>query len=420
MNALLKKPTQLISGNIQLSGSKSLSNRVLIIQTLSKLHFKINNLSDSDDTKHLQNALEIIADNSNETKTIDVGHAGTDMRFLTALLAITNGSFILTGSERLQQRPIKPLVSALLELGADINYLNKEGFPPLKINGKSLQAKKLSIESHISSQFISAILMIAPYLKNGLELKLVGSSVSVPYINMTVDLMKTFGSSVEWNENLISIKPAPYNYSEINFNIESDWSSASYYYSLVALSPIGTRIQISTLQKNSLQSDSACSIIYNDFGVETVFNNDIIELQKKENHKTKILKLDFITCPDIAQTIACTCLALNRGFVFTGLQTLVVKETNRIEALKNEFLKFNKTLHITESSISFHANEKNEPLETPIIIDTYNDHRMAMAFAPLCLIYNNLQINNADVVSKSYPTFWEDLKDIGIPMSLSH
>ncbi len=420
MNALLKKPTQPISGNIQLSGSKSISNRVLIIQALSKLHFKINNLSESDDTKHLQKALELITENSNRIKTIDVGHAGTDMRFLTALLSITEGEFILTGSDRLKQRPFKPLVSALLELGADINYLNKNGFPPLKITGKTLQGKKLNIDSHISSQFISAILMIAPYIKNGLKLELVGTSVSVPYINMTIDIMKTFGASVEWNENLITIKPAPYNYPENNFNIESDWSSASYYYSIVALSPIGTRIQISTLQKNSLQPDSACSIIYNGFGVETIFNNNTIELHKKENHQTEILKIDFITCPDIAQTIACTCLALNRGFDFTGLQTLVVKETNRIEALKNEFQKFNKTLHTTESSISFHVNEKNESLETPIEIDTYNDHRMAMAFAPLCLIYNNLQINNADVVSKSYPAFWEDLKRLEISISLAH
>lgn len=411
---VLHKPSTPINGSIQLSGSKSLSNRALIIKALSKLTFELNNISESDDTKHLQKALELISENGNKITTIDVGHAGTDMRFLTALLSITQGKYILTGSERLQKRPIAPLVKALRELGAIIHYEKNEGYPPIKIIGKKLDGGKLTIASHVSSQFISALLMIASCLKNGLELELVGETVSTPYIAMTIDVMKTFGAEVLWSNKTITIKPSGYIFEKNNFDIESDWSSASYFYSLVALSPIGTRIQISTLQKTSLQADAFCATIYRYFGVETVFNTSTIELIKKENHQTEVLKLDFMNCPDIAQTLACTCLGLNSSFEFTGLQTLVVKETNRIDALKNEFLKFNKTLSITHQSISFDSNQNNKSFEKPIIIDTYNDHRMAMAFAPLCLVYDNIQINDSEVVSKSYPNFWNDLKSIGI------
>lgn len=413
-NILLHKPLSSIAGSIALSGSKSLSNRVLIIKALSGIDVKLNNLSTSDDTKYLQRALELIKKNNDETSCIDVGHAGTDLRFLTALLSISNKEFVLTGSERLQQRPISQLVDALRLLGADIKYENNEGFPPLKIKGQKLIGGKIKIESTTSSQFISALLMIAPCLEKGIELELVGESVSKPYIEMTIACMKMFSADVVWNNNVITVNAGNYKIINREYDIESDWSSASYYYSLVALSPIGTKLFISTLQQDSLQADSMCASIYKYFGVNTHYKNGGIELNKTEHHQTNALHYNFINCPDIAQTVACTCLGLGINFEFEGLKTLVVKETNRIEALKIEFLKFNQTLKTTENSIRFQFNKNHELLKTPLFIDTYNDHRMALAFAPLCLVYNNIQINNADVVSKSYPHYWDDLKNIGL------
>lgn len=417
MNLTLKK-SSLINGQVNLSGSKSISNRVLIIRALGQLKFETQNLSESDDTKHLQLALENIQNSStNNIQTINVGHAGTDMRFLTALLAITNGDVFLTGSERLQQRPIAPLVDALQQLGADVKYQNKQGYPPLQIKGKELMGGKLSIASNISSQFISALLLIAPYLKNGLKLELNNERVSVPYIKMTIATMQRFGAEVFWNNNTINVKAIPYVFKMPVFNIEGDWSSASYYYSLIALSDIGTGLTLTALEKNSLQADALCATIYEHFGVDTIFEIGQISIIKKREHKHTKLIVDFLNCPDIAQTVACTCLGLNISFDFTGLQTLKVKETDRITALQQEFLKFNKTVLATENRLLFDADKNPESSKDPIIIDTYNDHRMAMAFAPLCLVYKTIQINNAEVVSKSYPNFWEDLVQIGIAIS---
>lgn len=409
MNLILHKPEQIISGDILLPGSKSISNRVLIIKALSGLDFDIENLSDSDDTRHLKDALESYHHNS----VIDVGHAGTDMRFLTAFLSLKNGDYELTGSERLQQRPIKDLVDVLKSLSADINYKNNEGYPPLYICGRKLEGGKVEINGNVSSQFISALLLVAPYFINGLEIRIITELVSKPYVNMTIEIMKEFGASVEWRENIIKVSPKPYSYDKKLYIVESDWSAASYYYSLVALSSIGTKLVIKSLFKNSLQADSACAHIYNDFGISTNYEDNLVVISKTEKHRDKKLELDFIECPDIAQTVVCSCVGLQMSFVFKGLQTLKVKETDRIIALQNECKKLGIELSVTNNSIEWNGEESiNKEISDSIV--TYNDHRMAMSFAPLCLLVQNITIENAEVVSKSYPEFWQHLKFIGI------
>lgn len=408
MNLQLHIPSKQIKGEIHLPGSKSISNRILVIKALSDLDFSIQNLSDSDDTTHLKEALE----NYSTKSIINVGHAGTDMRFLTAFLSLKNGEYELTGSERLQQRPIKDLVDTLIILGGDITYKNKEGFPPLQIKGKQLFGGAVEISGKVSSQFITALLLIAPYLKNGLELIIKDELVSKPYVHMTIELMKEFGASVTWNDNKIMVSPIPYTYHKKEFIVESDWSAASYYYSMVALSKIGTQLTIKSLFKNSLQADAACDNIYKNFGVETNFSDNEITISKIREASSLELKLDFIQCPDIAQTVVCTCIGLNVLFHFTGLQTLKVKETDRIVALQNELKKFGYVMETTDNAIQW-MNQKviaNDNLS----IATYNDHRMAMCFAPLCLLHENIIIENAEVVSKSYPLFWKHLKTIGI------
>lgn len=408
MNLKLHKPISSVSGTIKLPGSKSISNRILIIKALSGIDFSIQNLSDSDDTKHLKEALENYPTHS----IINVGHAGTDMRFLTAFLALKNGDCELTGSERLQQRPIKDLVDVLRIFGADIQYKKNEGFPPLQIKGKQLQGGEVEISGKISSQFITAILLVAPYFIDGLELTIKDELVSKPYVHMTIELMKEFGASVTWKDNKVVVEPIPYTYHKKEFIVESDWSAASYYYSMVALSKIGTQLSIKGLFENSLQADDVCSNIYKNFGVKTIFNNDGIIISKNSDLNTSILELDFIQCPDIAQTLVCSCIGLNIPFKFTGLQTLKVKETDRIVALKNELNKFGYIIETTDSSIQWTAT--NSDAIDNLSVATYNDHRMAMSFAPLCLLQENIVIENAEVVSKSYPLFWEHLNSIGI------
>lgn len=409
MNIKLHKPISQLSGTIKLPGSKSISNRILIIKALSGIDFSIQNLSDSDDTKHLKEAIESYT----STNLIDVGHAGTDMRFLTAFLSLKNGEYELTGSERLQQRPIKDLVDVLKTLGADIIYRKKEGFPPLQIKGKHLQGGAVEISGKVSSQFITALLLIAPYLKNGLELTIKDELVSKPYVHMTIELMKEFGASVIWQENKIVVEPISYTYHKKKFIVESDWSAASYYYSMVALSKIGTQLTINSLFENSLQADAICQVIYKNLGLQTTFNNDEIIISKNSEVSTSLLELNFIHCPDIAQTVVCTCVGLNIPFYFSGLQTLKVKETDRINALQIELKKFGSAIQTTDNSIQWNGNQFLNKLVSNSVA-TYNDHRMAMSFAPLSLLVDNIIIENADVVSKSYPLFWEHLKSIGI------
>ena len=409
MNLVLHKPINPVSSTVILPGSKSISNRILIIKALSGLDFETKYLSDSDDTNYLKEALI----NDASQSIINVGHAGTDMRFLAAFLSLKNGEYELTGSERLQQRPIKDLVDVLKTLGADINYKKNEGFPPLQIKGKQLTGGAVEINGSVSSQFITALLLVAPYFTNGLELTIKDELVSRPYVDMTVTLMKQFGASVVWSENKILVKPTPYSYDKKEFIIESDWSAASYYYSIVALSSVGTQLVLKNLFKNSLQADSACEKIYKNLGVETEFKDNEIIISKTHNAYQTIITQDFIKCPDIAQTIVCSCIGLQIPFVFKGLQTLKLKETDRIVALKNECKKFGIELSVTNNLIEWNGEQSlNKNIDDSVA--TYNDHRMAMSFAPLSLLVEKLEIENTEVVSKSYPEFWQHLKSIGI------
>ncbi|MES2762924.1 MAG: 3-phosphoshikimate 1-carboxyvinyltransferase [Bacteroidota bacterium] len=409
MNLKLHKPLHAISGKISLPGSKSISNRILIIKALSGLDLSIKNISDSDDTKHLQEAL----DNYSSSSIIDVGHAGTDMRFLTAFLSLKTRHHELTGSERLQQRPVKDLVEVLQKLGADITYTGTAGYPPLLIKGKQLDGGKVEISGKVSSQFITALLLVAPYFTKGLELTVIGDLVSKPYVNMTVELMKEFGASVLWNNDMIIVHPVSYTYSKKEFIVESDWSAASYYYSMVALSPALTKLTIGNLSQESLQADAVCPDIYKAFGVLTEYSENEILITKTYSDNKKVHEHDFIECPDIAQSVVCTCVGLKHAFHFTGLQTLKVKETDRIVALQNECRKIGIELSITENSIQW-SNKENAISTRSGSIKTYNDHRMAMSFATLSLLVDEIVIEEANVVSKSYPLFWEHLKQIGI------
>lgn len=388
---------------LTITGSKSESNRLLLLQALFPT-IGIQNISNADDAVLMQNAL------SSDSNTIDIHHAGTAMRFLTAFFSTQEGREVtLTGSSRMQERPIKVLVDALRQLGADINYKENEGYPPLFINGKTLTKNKVSIKANVSSQYISALLLIAPSLKNGLELTLEGKITSIPYIKMTLGLLNKLGVNTNFENNTISVEHAKTGISPITLTVESDWSSASYFYSIVALSEIGTEITLSSYKKQSLQGDSVLADIYKDFGVETVFRANSIIISKARHCKNEIINCQLIKAPDIAQTIAVTCLGLGVNCHLEGLHTLKIKETDRLVALKNEIEKFGTPVSISNDSLTINNVQK---LNDNVIVETYKDHRMAMAFAPLGL-KTNLIINEADVVSKSYPDFWKDLLQIG-------
>lgn len=396
----INKINKTISGRIQITGSKSESNRLLVLQQFYP-NLKIKNVSNSDDSVAMQHALANI---SNE---INIGHAGTAMRFLTAYFAVKeNSKIVLTGSRRMQNRPIKILVEALRELGADIRYLKKEGYPPLEITGKTLTKNFIEIEGNVSSQYISALLLIAPTLQNGLKLKFKGEVTSVPYIKMTLQILNELGIEYRWEDDLIVVKPK----SKIEDNtitVESDWSSASYYFSLVALSP-NSEITISSYKKNSLQGDALLTEIYKNLGVDTVFESNTILLKNTKTLNPNRLTVDLKSTPDIAQTITVTCFGLGIECYLTGLHTLKIKETDRLVALKNEIEKLGGKVIITNETL--HLNPAIEIYEN-VCISTYNDHRMAMAFAPLALKVP-IEIEEANVVSKSYPDFWKDFKKI--------
>ena len=404
--------------HITISGSKSESNRLLLLQALFP-NISTDNLSDSDDTFVMKKALESTED------VIDVHHAGTAMRFLTAYFSVQeNREVILTGSTRMKERPIGILVDALRELGANIQYLENEGFPPLKIKGKKLTENKISIDANVSSQYISALMMIAPKFENGLEITLEGNITSKPYIEMTLALLNQIGIQISFVENTIKIDCFVPRNDKQKFIVESDWSSASYYYSIIALSKIGTEITLSSFKENSLQADKVLVDIYKNFGVETDFRSqkskvksqkivESITISKTQNSKLKIQKFNLQESPDIAQTLAVTCFGLGIGCHLTGLHTLKIKETDRLSALKNEIEKLGGKIRITDNSLVL--EQKSLVLEQKSI-SIYQDHRMAMAFAPLAL-KTNLIIENAEVVSKSYPKFWEDLKNIGFDIT---
>lgn len=389
---------------VVITGSKSESNRLLLLQALYP-DLEIKNLSNSDDTKVMNKALSTSSD------VIDVHHAGTAMRFLTAYFAMQNDrEVILTGSDRMQERPIKILIDALRQIGADINYVNKDGFPPLKIKGTASLKEHVTLKANVSSQYISALLLIASKLKNGLTLELVGDITSVPYINMTLNLLNKIGVQTSFIKNSITVKPNTKYQTSNTLTVESDWSSASYFYSCIALSDIGTEMTLSSYKEDSLQGDSSLIELYKPFGVSTTFNGHQITLRKLEaKQKSSTINFDLSNSPDLAQTIAVTCLGLGLKCHLTGLHTLKIKETDRLVALKNEIEKLGTEVIITASELMI-SNPKN--LIKDIAIDTYKDHRMAMAFAPLAL-KTQLRVNNADVVSKSYPDFWNDLSKIG-------
>lgn len=404
MNIKLLKSTLHPQSNIAITGSKSESNRLLLLQALYT-NITIANLSNSDDATLMQKALT----SSNATK--DIHHAGTAMRFLTAYYATQDGQKItLTGSARMQERPIKILVDALRQLGADIQYTNNEGFPPLQIKGQKLQGNQVMLDANISSQYISALLLIAPTLENGLTLTLNGTITSVPYINMTLSLLNDLGVKTNFEGNTITVERFEATEQAKVFTVESDWSSASYFYSLVALSKIGTTIELSSYKENSLQGDSCLAEIYQAFGVETTFSDQKITLSKKQQPTQKFIKLDLKNAPDIAQTIAVTAFGLQMSCEMIGLHTLKIKETDRLVALKTELEKLGASVDITDASLFLH---KATQICENSTIETYKDHRMAMAFAPLALRVP-LTIEKADVVSKSYPDFWKDLQKIGV------
>ena len=395
---------------IGITGSKSETNRLLLLKALYP-NLNIENTSNSDDSEVMQKALAVTHHPSPITDVIDVHHAGTAMRFLTAFFAIQEGKeVVLTGSSRMKERPIKILVDALNQLGAEISYEENEGFPPIRIKGKKLTQNKVLLPANVSSQYISALLLIAPKLENGLELTLEGEITSVPYIKMTLALLNEIGVKTSFENNIIKVTYCPSPIIHHPIIVESDWSSASYWYSIVALSEIGFQVSLSSYKKNSLQGDSALIDLYKDFGVETTFNSDnSITISKTKNCQLSIVNYQLNNCPDIAQTIAVTCFGLGIACNLTGLHTLKIKETDRLEALKIELTKLGAEISVTNDSLHL---KSSSGIKQNISISTYQDHRMAMAFAPLALKVP-ITINQAEVVSKSYPDFWEDLKKVG-------
>jgi 3-phosphoshikimate 1-carboxyvinyltransferase len=396
-----------LKGEIILPSSKSISNRALIINALSELPNSIDNISICDDTNVMISAL---AKNFHD---IDIKAAGTAMRFLTAYFACMKGKWTLTGTERMKNRPIKILVDALRKAGACIEYVGKEGFPPLRIKGQTLTGGEVVLDGNVSSQYISALLLIAPVMTNGLRLHLKGEIISKPYIRLTINLMRKYGVIVYEDNRTFTVPPQQYSYVD-NFTVEPDWSSASYWYEIVALSrDKDAEIKLPGLQRDSLQGDSEIVQLFNLLGVNTVFTSSGAVLSKRRPTAENPFVYDFVSIPDVAQTVAVTCCMLNIPFIFNGLQSLKIKETDRLKALKTELLKLGFPLNIHEDKILEWRGERIQSENFPAI-NTYEDHRMAMSFTPVSLILNEgLLISNPEVVSKSYPRFWSDLISSG-------
>ena len=389
---------------IVISGSKSESNRLLLLQKLFP-QLVVDNLADSDDVVAMQRGL------ATTQGTVDVHHAGTTMRFLTAYFALCQDqSIVLKGSERMHQRPIAVLVDALRALGGRIEYLEKEGYPPLKIEGHCAEGGSICIPASISSQYISALLLVGTQLKKGLQLQLLGEITSRPYIEMTLSLIQALGAQTTFEEQVIMVRPLN-ELQQTHFTVEADWSSASYYYSFLALAPLGTTIRLGKFTSVSLQGDAKLSEIYAKLGVETSFEaGDYIRLTKNGNGQP-FMDEDFSNTPDLAQTVVVTCFGLNIPCRISGLHTLKIKETDRLVALQNELAKVGGNLVITSDSLYLDTTKTKQ--KESVVISTYQDHRMAMAFAPLAL-QRELSIDDAEVVTKSYPMFWNDLQKLGI------
>ncbi len=401
MNLLLQTTHSNLNAQIAITGSKSETNRLLLLKALFP-NITLGNTSNSDDSEVMEKALK-----GNDV-IVDIHHAGTAMRFLTAFFAVNEGrEVVLTGSQRMQERPIKVLVEALRQLGAQISYEKEEGYPPIRIKGQKITASKVSIPANVSSQYISALSLVAPKLENGIEITLVGDITSVPYIKMTLALLNDLDIQTSFEGNVIRVYPKQQVESKV-MTVESDWSSASYFFSLVALADTAS-IALTSYKENSLQGDSALVEIYKQMGVNSRFENNTLILEKQADFKFETVNFDLNNTPDIAQTIVVTCFGLGIGCHLTGLHTLKIKETDRLEALRIEMTKLGANISVTNDSLTLVATEKINP---NITIATYNDHRMAMAFAPLALKVPII-IENAEVVSKSYPDFWADMKKLG-------
>ena len=406
------KAPQVLNQTIKLPASKSISNRALIIHALSGGAILPNNLSDCDDTTVIIDALQ------NNPHEINIKAAGTAMRFMTAFLSVKDGEeHVLTGTERMKHRPIGVLVDALRHLGADIKYAGEEGFPPLRIKGRKLEGGLLEVPGNISSQYISALLMIGPTLKNGLTLRLTGDVISRPYIDLTLWTMREFGADADWSDfETISVAPKPYK--ERNYYIENDWSAASYWYEMMALSTHeDDEIRLEGLMDGSKQGDSSVRYIFSLLGVKSTFESreegvPTTVTLRHMNRCVPRLEYDFVNSPDLAQTFVVCCALKNVHFHFTGLSTLKIKETDRIEAMKKEMRKLGYVIHDKNNSELIWDGERCMP-EIEGGIDTYEDHRMALSFAPASLCIEGLSINNPQVVTKSYPHFWEDIKSVG-------
>lgn len=410
---IIKKEDKKLHGSICLPASKSISNRLLMIRVLSGRNFNIFNLSDADDSRLLSEHLaEIEVHSKNQSEEIcelDCDNAGTVMRFLTAYLSTINGEWVLSGSEQMKKRPIAILVNALRNLGASIDYLNENGFPPVLIHGGQIHGGCIEMDAGISSQFISALLMIAPVLLGGLTIKLSGNIISKPYIDLTVSLLKYFGVQTEIQNNVISIEEQDYNAND--FTVEADWSAASYWYQMAVLAD-DVDLTLIGLMENGLQGDAIVSEVFEHFGIKTEFLPGSVRITKKGKINRR-LTFDFSDFPDIAPTLIVTCAGIGTDGDFSGLQSLRIKETDRLEALKTELAKTGFQFGKYPDSETWHLIKEQNWKMQEISINTYNDHRMAMAFAPLALKFGQISIENPEVVSKSYPQFWNDIQSVG-------
>lgn len=407
MNLKLSTNSQFTIDNskLNITGSKSETNRLLLLKALFP-NITLANTSNSDDSEVMQKAL------IGHDEIVDIHHAGTAMRFLTAYFAVNEGrEVVMTGSSRMQERPIKILVEALAQLGVEISYEKEVGYPPIRIKGKKVTASKVSLAANVSSQYISALLLVASKLENGLELTLEGEITSIPYIKMTLALLNDLEIKTSFEGNVIKVYPKA-DVPSKEMTVESDWSSASYFFSLVALADEAS-ITLSSYKENSLQGDSALVSIYEKMGVQTTFQNNKMTLVKQKDFKFETVNFDLNNTPDIAQTIVVTCLGLGIGCHLTGLHTLKIKETDRLEALRIELTKLGANISVTNDSLTLGLSDAINP---NVKIATYNDHRMAMAFAPLATKVPII-IENAEVVSKSYPDFWDDLKELNFEIS---
>ena len=408
MDFLISHTSKSINADLILPPSKSISNRALIIQALCQSKPKLLNLSKSSDTQSLVQALQPTS------KTIDIGDAGTSMRFITAYLSQQEGSYILTGSDRMKERPIGHLVEALNSIGADINYLEKDGFPPLAINGKALEGGKVDIFTSVSSQFVSALLLIAPTLKKGLSLSLKGEVLSKPYIKMTLDIMRYFGIQSSWTNNTIEVEPQ--NYVSKDLKVESDWSALAFILQAMSIAK-SAQVSISGLSKDSWQGDSYVLNLFEKFGLQYEFKDEKLYLKKLKKGLNCDYNVNLIDTSDLAQAYCCTLSALSKSAKIKGLNNLKLKESHRLKALHMELNKIGQNNRYSKGTIQLESSVLHTPTES---FDSHNDHRMAMCLAPFALLFD-IKIKNVEVVNKSYPSYWEDLKKMGFTISpLTH